>query len=359
MTSSWPERVLVTGGAGFIGNALVHRLLAAPGVRVLNLDVLAYASAPEALAGLAANPRYAFRQVDVRDGPAVEECLLDFAPDAVVHLAAESHVDRSIDAPRAFLDTNVAGTFTLLEAARRYWQALSSGRQGRFRLVHVSTDEVFGALGPGDPAFTAASPYRPRSPYAASKAASDHYARAWQESFGLPTLVTNCCNNYGPWQYPEKFIPVVIQRALAGEPVPVYGSGRQVRDWLHVDDHAEGLAAALRHGTPGGTYLFGGRNERHNRQLAETICDLLDELAPGGGRPRRELITEVADRPGHDFRYAIDPSEAETTLGWRAIRSFDRGLRDTVRWYLDHQDWVEGRLRRAGGYQRQGLGATR
>jgi dTDP-glucose 4,6-dehydratase len=350
--------VLVTGGAGFIGSAVVRALLRRPEVQVLNLDALTYAAVPEALDAFAEEPRLRFLRADVRDRKALDRAVADFGPDGVIHLAAESHVDRSIDGPRTFLDTNVAGTVTLLESVTAWWNGLPGLRRAAFRLVHVSTDEVFGSLAPGAPPFTPDTPYHPRSPYSASKAAADHFARAWHATYGLPVVVTNCSNNFGPWQFPEKLIPVVILRALAGEPVPIYGKGDQVRDWLHVDDHAAGLVAAATAGRPGATYLFGGRNEWPNLRLAETICDLLDELAPDGAGPRRRLLTRVADRPGHDSRYGIDPALAERELGWRARGDFRAALRDTVAWYLDHREWMEGRLRRDGGYRRQGLGAT-
>jgi dTDP-glucose 4,6-dehydratase len=283
--------------------------------------------------------------------------LIEFGPDGVVHLAAETHVDRSIDAPRSFLDTNVSGTLTLLEALTAYWVGLPEGRRAAFRLVHVSTDEVFGSLDPAAAPFQPDTPYNPRSPYSASKAAADHFVRAWQATYGLPTVVTNCSNNFGPWQFPEKFIPVVVLRAAAGKPVPIYGQGDQMRDWLYVDDHASGLVAALTQGRPGATYLLGARNEWPNYQLAECICDTLDELLPAVGRPRRQLLSSVADRPGHDTRYAVDPSVAERELRWQARHEFVAALRQTVRWYIENRAWVEDRLRKTGGYRRLGLGA--
>jgi dTDP-glucose 4,6-dehydratase len=349
------ERVLVTGGAGFIGSALVRQLLER-GISVLSLDALTYAASPEAVSGNGAPPGYRLEAGDVRDPADVGRVLGDFQPDGVIHLAAESHVDRSIDGPRAFLETNVTGTFVVLETVTAWWRGLGGPARDRFRLVHVSTDEVFGALGPRDPPFAPETPYRPRSPYSASKAAADHFARAWHETFGLPVIVTNCSNNFGPWQFPEKFIPVVISRALAWEPIPIYGAGDQVRDWLHVDDHASGLLAALERGAPGRTYLFGARNEWANRALAELICDMLDGIVPDKRGERRKLLESVTDRPGHDSRYAIDPSSAERELGWQARREFTDALRDTVQWYVDHRSWVEDRLAKLGGYRRRGLG---
>jgi dTDP-glucose 4,6-dehydratase len=349
------RRVLVTGGCGFIGNALIRVLLRDSRIQLLNLDALAYAAVPEGLSDVVGDPRYSFVQGDIRDGSELDSVLRRFQPDGVVHLAAETHVDRSIDDPRVFLDTNVAGTVTLLEAVTRYWCGLSHERQTSFRLVHVSTDEVFGSLKSGAPPFNPTTRYDPRSPYSASKAAADHFVRAWRATYGLPAIVTNCSNNFGPWQFPEKFIPVVVLRASAREPVPIYGQGDQIRDWIYVEDHASGLVSALSAGSPGATYLFGCRNEWTNRDLAGTICDLIDELIRDGGPPRRELLTSVVDRPGHDTRYAIEPSLAEQELGWRGRHEFISALRNTIQWYLDHRQWVEERLRRTGGYRRLGM----
>ncbi|HEV2109664.1 MAG TPA: dTDP-glucose 4,6-dehydratase [Thermomicrobiales bacterium] len=336
-------RILVTGGAGFIGSAVVRFLLTETDAEVLNLDVLTYAGDLATVDEVACHPayrsRYHFARLDITDAPALTATIQRFQPDAIMHLAAESHVDRSIDGPAAFLQTNVVGTFTLLEAALRHWRGLRGTRHDRFRFLHVSTDEVFGSLG-GDGRFTEESPYRPTSPYAASKAASDHFARAWHHTYGLPVIVTNCSNNYGPYQFPEKLIPLMIRSALAGRPLPVYGDGSQIRDWLYVEDHAHALWAALNHGEPGETYAIGGHNERRNLETVQTICTLLDELAPGSPyRPHADLIHFVADRPGHDVRYAIDASKIADTLGWRPAETFETGLEKTVRWYLDHPDW--------------------
>jgi dTDP-glucose 4,6-dehydratase len=353
------RRILVTGGAGFIGSAVVRQLLE-QGAHVLNLDRLGYASTPEALAAWGTDPHYRALRADVRDGDALGQALADFGPDSVLHLAAETHVDRSIDGPTPFLETNVVGTYSLLQSTLAYWRSLPPSRRERFRLVHVSTDEVFGSLGPNDPPFHAGSPYRPRSPYAASKAVADHHVRAWWETYGLPTIVTNCCNNFGPWQFPEKFLPVVVLRALAEAEVPIYGAGDQIRDWLYVEDHAAGLLAVLERGMPGQTYLFGARNELSNRALAELVCDLVDEIRPSavkGGR--RSLLTSVPDRPGHDSRYAIDPDSTQSALGWHAATGFHSALQSTVRWYVEHMEWVRTRLDRTGGYRRIGMGQAR
>jgi dTDP-glucose 4,6-dehydratase len=351
------SRILVTGGAGFIGTTVVRQLLGR-GTSVLVLDALTYAASPEALDEFGALPAFRLEPGDVRDSADISRVLGDFQPDAVLHLAAETHVDRSIDTPRAFLETNVSGTVVVLESVTAWWREQAADARDRFRFIQVSTDEVFGSLGPDDAPFTPDTPYRPRSPYSASKASADHFARAWHETFGLPVIVTNCSNNFGPWQFPEKFIPVVISRALAWEPIPIYGAGDQVRDWLYVDDHASGLLAALDRGVPGMTYLFGARNEWPNRALAELICDILDGILPDGRGSRRKLIETVTDRPGHDARYAIDPEAAERELGWEPRHGFTDALRDTVQWYVDHRSWVEGRLTKLGGYRRRGLGAN-
>jgi len=313
-------RVVVTGGAGFIGSALARHLVLERGCAVLVVDKLTYAGDRRNLAACEGAPGFSFLRADVRDAGAVAAAFRGFRPDAVAHLAAESHVDRSIEGAAPFVETNVAGTFAVLEAARAHWAGLEPARRGRFRFLHVSTDEVFGSLGPADPPFRETTPYDPRSPYAASKAASDHLARAWFHTHGLPVVVTNCSNNYGPFHFPEKLVPLALLNALEGKPVPVYGDGAQVRDWLFVEDHARALAAALERGVPGETYCLGGRAERRNLEVAEAVCDALDARAPAlpGGRPRRGLIRFVADRPGHDRRYAVDPSKAERELGWRA-----------------------------------------
>ncbi|RMD79963.1 MAG: dTDP-glucose 4,6-dehydratase [Gammaproteobacteria bacterium] len=350
-------RILVTGGAGFIGSAVV-RLLVARGHTVINVDKLTYAGNLESLAEARHHPRHRFEQVDVCDGPALERVFREHRPEAVMHLAAESHVDRSIDGPAAFVQTNVVGTYTLLEAARAYWGALEGEARRRFRFHHVSTDEVYGDLGPvgeGPEAFREEDPYRPSSPYAATKAAADHLVRAWHRTYGLPVLLTNCSNNYGPYHFPEKLIPLTIIKALRGEPLPVYGRGDQVRDWLYVEDHAEALALVLERGRVGRTYLIGGRSPRSNLEVVRAVCALLDELLPGSPhRPHAQLIRFVADRPGHDRRYTIDPSRIEAELGWRPRESFESGLRKTVRWYLEHRDWWERVL--DGRYRGERLG---
>jgi dTDP-glucose 4,6-dehydratase len=343
--------VLVTGGAGFIGSAVVRRLVAR-GERVVNVDKLTYAGNLDSVADAERSPDYAFERVDICDAPEVRRLFERHRPRAVLHLAAESHVDRSIDGPGAFVQTNVVGTFTLLDEARRYWAALPAGEAARFRFLHVSTDEVFGSLG-GEGFFTEETPYHPNSPYSASKAASDHLARAWHHTYGLPVLVTNCSNNYGPYQFPEKLIPLTILNALAGRELPVYGRGENVRDWLYVDDHADALLTVLERGRVGETYAVGGHNERRNLDVVHAICDAVDELAPAG-RPRRGLVRFVADRPGHDLRYAIDASKIGRELGWRPGETFETGLRKTVRWYLEHEAWW--RRVQSGGYRGERLG---
>jgi dTDP-glucose 4,6-dehydratase len=330
-------RVLVTGGAGFIGSAVCRHLVGDRGDEVLNLDKLTYASSLASLAPIESGPGYQFRRVDVCDGQALSDAFSHFAPEAVIHLAAETHVDRSIDSARPFIETNVMGAFCLLEATRAYLRRAGRDVAARFRFLHVSTDEVFGALG-AQGQFDEDSPYKPSSPYSASKAAGDHLARAWATTYGLPVIITNCSNNYGPYQFPEKLIPLATLSALQGRSVPVYGKGDNVRDWLHVEDHARALARVLDRGRPGETYLIGGNSERTNLQVVETICDLLDEIAPGN-RSRRDLIAFVTDRPGHDQRYAIDASKIERELGWRAEVGFREGLERTIRWYLEHEAW--------------------
>jgi dTDP-glucose 4,6-dehydratase len=343
-------RLIATGGAGFIGSAFVCNAVR-EGHDVLTIDKLTYAGRREALAEVIASPRHHFLQADIADAGAMARAIEDFGPDALIHLAAESHVDRSIDDASAFVATNVQGTFVLLEAALRYWSRLKGARREAFRFVHVSTDEVFGALGEGDGVFDAGSRYAPNSPYAASKAAADHFARAWSATYGLPVIVTNCSNNYGPRQHAEKLIPTVIRHALEGAQIPIYGAGLNSRDWLYVDDHVEGLMTAARQGSRGDTYLFGGRCEIRNIDLARAICVALDARRPRkDGTSYAAQIAFVADRPGHDLRYAIDPSHAEARLGWRAAKGFEAGLADTIDWYLANPDWLTppGKLGRLG-----------
>jgi dTDP-glucose 4,6-dehydratase len=356
--------VLVTGGAGFIGSALVRKLMRETAYVVVNLDKLTYAGNLDALEEVGDDVRfrgrYHFVQADVCDAGAVREVFEEFRPDGLVHLAAESHVDRSIDGPADFIHTNLVGTFTLLQESLRHWRQLAATdaeAARRFRFVHVSTDEVFGSAGPTG-LFTEDTPYRPSSPYAASKAGADHLARAWFHTYGLPVVTTNSSNNYGPYQFPEKLIPLMIQNALAGRPLPVYGRGENVRDWLYVDDHAAALILALERGVPGETYNVGGRSERRNIDVVRAICALVDELAPDPSvAPRESLLAFVADRPGHDLRYAVDPRKIERELGWRPSETFETGLRKTVRWYLTNQPWCERVRSGAYGGERLGLGA--
>ncbi len=348
-------RFLVTGGAGFIGSALCRHLVLETGDSVFNVDALTYAASPAALAAIEHHPRYGFRQADIRDRAAMAAAFADFRPDAVIHLAAESHVDRSIDGPAAFVDTNVQGTFVVLEAALAHWRTLDAASRDRFRLVHVSTDEVFGSLGDHGK-FVETTPYAPRSPYAATKAASDHLARAWRDTFGLPTIVTNCGNNFGPYQFPEKLIPLTILNALERLPLPVYGTGANVRDWIHVEDHAQALRRVATAGVPGESYNIGASSERRNLDVVHRICDLLDEEVPGPGPSRRTLIRFVTDRPGHDQRYALDAGKIKAELGWAPQRGWDDAMRATVRWYLDNRAWWEPI--RAGRYAGQRLGLS-
>jgi len=332
--------LLVTGGAGFIGSNFVLDWLAQSDERVLNLDALTYAGNLRNLASLAADARHVFVQGDIGNRALVDRLLAEHRPRAIVHFAAESHVDRSILGPGAFIQTNVQGTFTLLEAARAYWSTLAEAERAAFRFLHVSTDEVYGSLAASAPAFTERHAYEPNSPYSASKAASDHLVRAWHHTYGLPVLTTNCSNNYGPYQFPEKLIPLVITHALAGKPLPVYGDGMQVRDWLYVGDHCSALRAVLAAGRVGQTYNIGGWNEQPNIEIVQTICALLDELRPSAAGPYARLVTYVKDRPGHDRRYAIDARKIERELGWRPAETFASGIRKTVQWVLDHAGWV-------------------
>jgi dTDP-glucose 4,6-dehydratase len=332
--------ILVTGGAGFIGANFVLDWIAETGEPVLNLDALTYAGNLESLKSLQGDARHVFVKGDICDRALLDRLLAQHRPRAVVHFAAESHVDRSIHGPGAFIKTNIEGTYTLLEAVRAYWSALPAGEKEAFRFHHVSTDEVYGSLKPTDPAFTETNPYEPNSPYSASKAASDHLVRAWHHTYGLPVLTTNCSNNYGPYHFPEKLIPLMIVNALAGKPLPVYGDGMQVRDWLYVKDHASAIRTVLAKGRVGETYNVGGWNERPNIEIVRSICALLDEMRPDPAGSYARLITYVTDRPGHDRRYAIDARKIERELGWRPAETFETGIRKTVRWYLDNADWV-------------------
>jgi dTDP-glucose 4,6-dehydratase len=349
--------VLVTGGAGFIGSALVRQLIADAGVRVINLDKLTYAGNLASLAPVQADPRHIFVQGDICDADVVRGLFDRYAPETIFHLAAESHVDRSIDGPGVFVQTNVVGTFILLHEALRYWRTLDADRQRAFRFVHVSTDEVFGSLGPSG-LFSESSPYDPSSPYSASKAGADHLARAWHRTYGLPVIVTNCSNNYGPYQFPEKLVPLMIRMALRGAPLPVYGTGMNVRDWLFVDDHARALRVVAERGVAGETYNVGGENERTNLEVVQAICAVLDELRPDAAGPYARLITFVPDRPGHDHRYAIDASKLRATLGWAPHEDFVTGLRRTVEWYLANSAWVDQVTSGAYRGERLGTGAT-
>jgi dTDP-glucose 4,6-dehydratase len=344
-------KLLVRGGAGFIGSAVLRRAVA-QGHQVVNVDALTYAACLENVASIAQSPLYQFEQVDIRDAAAVEAVVAKHAPDAIMHLAAESHVDRSIDGPGVFIETNVIGTFNMLQSARALWER--QGRPAGFRFHHISTDEVFGSL-PADPSvkFTEDTAYDPRSPYSASKASSDHLVRAWHETYGLPVVLTNCSNNYGPYHFPEKLIPVVILNALAGAPLPIYGDGSNVRDWLYVEDHAEALLTVVTTGAVGRSYNIGGENERSNLELVRTICAILDEKRPGN-RPYAEQITYVTDRPGHDARYAIDPSRIREELGWSPSVTVEEGLALTVQWYLDNEDWWRALQSREGVGKRLG-----
>jgi len=348
--------ILVTGGAGFIGSAVVRHLVARTNVRVLNLDKLTYAGNLQSLLSIAANPRYQFVRGDICDRDLVDQTISAFQPDVIMHLAAESHVDRSIDGPGEFIQTNIVGTYTLLESALSYWKTLPVEKKSAFRFHHISTDEVYGTLGPTG-LFTEETSYAPNSPYSASKASSDHLVRAWRETYGLPTLLTNCSNNYGPYHFPEKLIPLIILNALAGKSLPVYGKGDQIRDWLYVEDHARALCLVATQGKVGASYNIGGHNERKNIDVVLMICNILEELAPKkpvGVKQYSDLITYVTDRPGHDKRYAIDASKIQRELGWKPLETFETGIRKTVQWYLDNQSWCKSVL--DGSYKLQRLG---
>ncbi|CAI0856512.1 dTDP-glucose 4,6-dehydratase [Serratia quinivorans] len=352
-------KIIVTGGAGFIGSAVARHIINDTNDHILVLDSLTYAGNPESLVSITGNERYSFEQVDICNRQELDRVFFTFKPDAIMHLAAESHVDRSIDGPAAFIETNIVGTYTLLEAARQYWSGLDAQAKQGFRFHHISTDEVYGDLHGTDDLFTKTTPYSPSSPYSASKAASDHLVRAWLRTYGLPTIVTNCSNNYGPYHFPEKLIPLIILNALEGKPLPVYGNGAQVRDWLYVEDHARALYTVMTKGVVGETYNIGGHNERQNIEVVQSICRLLDELAPekpAGVVKYETLITYVADRPGHDMRYAIDATKIEEELGWAPEETFESGIRKTVEWYLANEQWWS-RVK-DGSYAGERLGLT-
>jgi dTDP-glucose 4,6-dehydratase len=354
--SDKPLHILVTGGAGFIGSALVRHLIGNTPHHVLNVDALTYAGNLSSLAAVAGSNRYRFEQADICDTPRISALMEAFRPDVITHLAAESHVDRSLDGPAAFVQTNLVGTFSMLSATRDYWNGLDADGKSAFRFHHISTDEVFGALG-DEGFFTETTSYDPRSPYSASKAGSDHLVRAWHHSYGLPVLITNCSNNYGPHHFPEKLIPLVIIKCLAGEKLPVYGTGSNVRDWLYVDDHVRALTAVFERGAVGESYMVGGRSEQTNLAVVHMICDTLDRIRPrADGLSYRDQISFVTDRPGHDFRYAIDATKLERELGWKPQESFASGMEKTIRWYLDNEDWW--RAIQSGAYQGQRLGLT-
>ncbi len=350
-------KILITGGAGFIGSALIRHVLGNTGHSVVNVDKLTYAGNLESLKSVESHPHYNFEHTDICDAAKMNQILQNYQPDAIMHLAAESHVDRSIDGPAEFIETNIVGTYTLVEAARSYWQALEGDKKDSFRFHHISTDEVYGDLPNDGSLFTEKTPYSPSSPYSASKASSDHIVRAWHRTYGLPILLTNCSNNYGPFHFPEKLIPLVTLNALEGKPLPVYGDGKQVRDWLYVDDHARALLTVVETGKIGETYNIGGHNEKENIAVVRTICNILDELHPQkpvGIASYEDLITFVKDRPGHDLRYAIDAGKIERELGWTPKETFETGLRKTVQWYLDNMDWC--RHVQDGSYRRERLG---
>ena len=353
-------KILVTGGAGFIGSAVIRHAIANSEDEVVNLDRLTYAGNLESLRDVSDSDRYRFEKVDICDRVEVERVFREYRPDVVMHLAAESHVDRSIDGPAAFIETNIVGTYTLLEVARQYWMDLGPPQKDRFRFHHISTDEVYGDLEGPEDLFVETTPYAPSSPYSASKASSDHLVRAWQRTYGLPTLITNCSNNYGPYHFPEKLIPLVILNALEGKALPVYGKGNQIRDWLYVDDHARALHRVVRQGVVGETYNIGGHNEKQNIEVVQAICEILQELVPdlpGGITHYSDLITFVADRPGHDLRYAIDAGKIQRELGWTPEETFESGLRKTVEWYLENKEWC--RHVQDGSYQRERLGVAK
>lgn len=348
-------KIIVTGGAGFIGSAVIRHIIKNTDNHVLNVDKLTYAGNLESLVDVEDNPRYSFKQIDICDAEAVGQAFDDFQPDLIMHLAAESHVDRSIDGPAEFINTNIVGTYTLLEAARKYWQSLEENKKSTFKFHHISTDEVYGDLEGTTDLFTETTPYAPSSPYSASKASSDHLVRAWYRTYGLPLVITNCSNNYGPYHFPEKLIPLVILNALDGKPLPIYGRGDQIRDWLYVEDHARALYKVVTEGAIGETYNIGGHNEKQNIEVVKTICAILDELKPqSNGQSYESLITFVTDRPGHDVRYAIDATKIKNDLGWTPEETFDTGIRKTVEWYLNNLEWC--RRVQDGSYQRERLG---
>lgn len=348
-------KIIVTGGAGFIGSAVIRHIIKKTDHQVLNVDKLTYAGNLESLIEVENDPKYSFKQIDICNADAIKTAFDDFKPDLIMHLAAESHVDRSIDGPTEFINTNIVGTYTLLEVARKYWQSLEENKKSTFKFHHISTDEVYGDLEGTTDLFTEITPYAPSSPYSASKASSDHLVRAWYRTYGLPVVITNCSNNYGPYHFPEKLIPLVILNALDGKPLPIYGKGNQIRDWLYVEDHARALYKVVTEGAIGETYNIGGHNEKQNIEVVRTICAILDELKPqSNGQPYESLITFVTDRPGHDVRYAIDATKIKDDLGWTPEETFDTGIYKTVEWYLNNLEWC--RRVQDGSYQRERLG---